>query len=383
MHDDTASGARALPHAAAPITARDLARFLNVYEVEAAARARLTPMVFGYYASGAHDEISLRENRLAWDRLALRPRVLVDVGRREAATTLLGVRLPVPMVIAPMALQRMAHPDGEIATARAAGAAAVPLILSTFSTAPVDEVRAATAAPLWFQLYVFRDRDRTRALVELAQSAGCTALVVTVDTPLLGRRERDVRNEFRLPPGVTLAHPMPGSLQTLPEVPAESGLAAHAIRMLDPTLTWRDLEWLRSITALPIVLKGIVRADDARRAADHGAAGIIVSNHGGRQLDTSIATARALPEIAQAVGDRLEVLVDGGIRRGTDIVKAIALGARAVCLGRPVLWGLAVAGERGVAHVLAILRDELDLAMALCGCATVDQITPDLLVPGP
>jgi 4-hydroxymandelate oxidase len=255
------------------------------------------------------------------------------------------------------------------------------MVLSTLSTVPVEEVRAATAAPLWFQLYVYQDREMTRALVARVEAAGCQALVLTVDTPLLGRRERDVRNRFSLPPDVTIAHAMPGGQQTIPHAPADSGLAVQASRTIDPSLTWDDVAWLRSITRLPLVLKGIVRGDDAARAVERGAAGIVVSNHGGRQLDTTVATIRALPEVVEAVAGRAEVLLDGGVRRGTDVLKALALGARAVLVGRPMLWGLALGGEGGAAQVLRILRDELDLAMALCGCRTIAEITPDLIAP--
>ncbi|MDQ3517524.1 MAG: alpha-hydroxy-acid oxidizing protein, partial [Gemmatimonadota bacterium] len=282
----------------------------------------------------------------------------------------------------PMAFQRLAHPDGELATARAAARAGWGMILSTLSTTPVEEVSAATNAPLWFQLYVFKDREMTRALVERAERAGCSALVLTVDTPVLGRRERDVRNHFHLPADVSIAHTMPGGMQKLPEVDDDSGLAAHAHSMLDAAVTWRDIDWLRSFTTLPVLLKGILRADDARLAVENGVAGIIVSNHGGRQLDTAVASIRALPEIAQAVAGEVEILVDGGIRRGTDIVKALALGARAVLLGRPVLWGLALNGEEGVTLVMEMLRDELDLAMALCGCRSIGELGADLIASG-
>ena len=355
---------------------------INLHDMEEAARDRLPPMIFGYYSSGAHDEITLRENRASYDRIALRPRVLSDVSVRDLSTTVLGAALPVPILIAPMAFQRLAHPDGELATARAAAQAGWGMILSTLSTTPVEEVSAATSAPLWFQLYVFKDREMTRALVERAERAGCSALVLTVDTPVLGRRERDVRNHFHFPAEVSIAHTMPGGMQKLPELEDDSGLAAHAHRMLDASINWRDIDWLKSFTPLPVLLKGILRADDARLAVESGAAGIIVSNHGGRQLDTAVATIRALPEIAEAVAGRVEILVDGGIRRGTDIVKALALGARAVLLGRPVLWGLALDGERGVTRVMRILRDELDLAMALCGCRTIEELSADLIASG-
>jgi 4-hydroxymandelate oxidase len=353
--------------------------FVNLSEAEASARERLPYPVYCYYAGGAHDEITLAENRRAYDRIALRPRVLVDVSRRDLSTTVLGERVDLPVLVAPMAFQRMAHPDGELATVRAVEAAGSIMTLSTLSTASVEDVRAATNRPLWFQLYVHQDRSVTRALVERVEALGYGALVLTVDTPLLGRRERDVRNEFQLPPGITIANVMPGGSTTLGVAERDSALAAYFAGMHDASLTWSDLEWLRSTTRLPVLLKGVLRADDAARAAEHGASGVIVSNHGGRQLDTALATIRALPEIAQAVGGRVELFIDGGIRRGTDVLKAIALGARAVLVGRPVLWGLTVAGEAGVRRVLELLRDELDLAMALCGCARLEEVTADLV----
>jgi 4-hydroxymandelate oxidase len=236
---------------------------------------------------------------------------------------------------------------------------------------------------VWFQLYVYRDRGATEALVRRAEAAGARALVLTVDAPLLGRRERDVRNRFQLPPELSLCNLSNPELSKLPDCPSGSGLAGYFASLLDPALTWRDLAWLRSITRLPVVVKGVVRADDAARAAEHGASAVVVSNHGGRQLDTAPATIDALPAIADAVAGRCEVLLDGGVRRGTDVVKALALGARAVLVGRPILWGLAVDGAPGVARVLELLRAEVDLALALCGCPDVAQVTRDLVVrPG-
>jgi len=256
------------------------------------------------------------------------------------------------------------------------------MILSTLSTRPVEAVVAAASGPVWFQLYVYRDRGATEALVRRAEAAGCRALVLTVDAPLLGRRERDVRNRFRLPPGLSVANMLPEGYGDLPPVDADSGLAAYVAALLDPSLSWKDVAWLRSITELPVVVKGIVRPDDALRAAEVGAAGIVVSNHGGRQLDTAPATLDVLPEIADALaahGHAIELLLDGGVRRGTDVLKALALGARAVLLGRAILWGLAADGEAGAAYVLRLLRDELDLAMALAGAPNVAAITRDLI----
>ena len=355
---------------------------LNLLELEALARERLPAMCFDYYASGADDEITLRDNRAAFGRIALRYRVLVDVSARDLSTTVLGERVAMPVLVAPTAFQRMAHPDGELATARAAGAAGTITTLSTLSNTAVEDVVAAASGPVWFQLYVYRDRGATEALVRRVEAAGCRALVLTVDAPLLGTRERDVKNRFCLPDGLAVENMHGAGLGALPAVEG-SGLAAYFASQIDPSLTFRDLEWLTTRTKLPVLVKGIVRGDDAVRAIEHGAAGIVVSNHGGRQLDTSIATIDALADVASAVADRTELLMDGGVRRGTDVLKAIARGARAVLVGRPVLWGLAIDGRRGVERVLAILRAEIDLAMALAGCPTVADISTDLLWASP
>jgi 4-hydroxymandelate oxidase len=357
---------------------------VNVFDFETIARENLSREAYDYYAGGAHDEVSVRGNRAAYDRLSIAYRVLVDVSRRDMSTSILGQPVAMPMLVAPTAFHRMATPEGEVATARAAGAAGTAMILSTLSTSTVESVVAAATGPIWFQLYVYRDRQATEGLVRRAEAAGCRALVLTVDAPLLGRRERDVRNLFRLPPGLAVANLLPEGYGDMPPAAADSGLAAYVASFLDPSLSWRDVAWLRSITSLPLLVKGIVRPDDALRAADSGVAGIVVSNHGGRQLDTSPATLDALPEIVDALaahGHRIEVLMDGGVRRGTDVLKALALGARAILIGRPVLWGLAADGEAGVVSVLRLLRDELDLAMALAGAPTLTDITRDLVRP--
>ncbi|HEX6051460.1 MAG TPA: alpha-hydroxy acid oxidase [Gemmatimonadaceae bacterium] len=353
--------------------------FLNLAEIEAAARERLTALAYEYYAGGANDEVTVRENRSAFERLAIRYRVLVDVSRRSTQTSVLGQPIELPVLLAPTAFHRLACDEGEIAAARAAAAAGTIMILSTASTCTIEDV-GAVPGPKWFQLYVYSDRSLTEALVARAEAAGMTAIVLTVDAPILGRRERDLRNRFHLPDGVRLANvPSSGSVP-VPTGHGESGLAIHFASGIDASLTWRDVEWLRGRTRLPVLIKGIVRGDDAARAIDHGAAGIIVSNHGGRQLDTAIPTIRALPDVAEAVAGRAEVLLDGGVRRGTDVIKALALGARAVLVGRPVVWGLAVGGEAGLRRVLDLLRAEIDLAMALCGCPTVADISRDLVV---
>ena len=352
---------------------------LNLAEYEARGRETLPGPVCDYYCGGAQDEITLRENRAAFDRLPLRYRVLRGAERRDTGGTLLGHALRTPILVAPMAFQAMAHPDGELAAARATAAAGSVYVLSTLSTTPVEQVVAAAAGRVWFQLYVYRNRDVTAALVRRVEAAGCSAIVLTVDAPMLGRRERDVRNSFTLPRGLAAANLTAAGLQELPETHGESGLAAYFASLIDPGLTWEDVAWLRSLTALPIIVKGIVRPDDALLALESGAAGVVVSNHGGRQLDTAPATIDALEPIARALAGRLVLLLDGGVRRGTDVVKALALGAHGVLVGRPVLWGLAVDGERGVAAVLEVLRQELDLAMALCGCRSLAELTPDLV----
>jgi 4-hydroxymandelate oxidase len=353
---------------------------INLFELEALAREKLSGESYDYYASGAQDEVTLRENRAAYDRLSLANRVLVDVSRRDLTTTVLGQPVAMPLLVAPTAFQRLATPEGELATVRAAGAAGTVMILSTLSNSSIEEVVAAASGPVWFQLYVYRDRKATEGLVRRAEAAGCRAIVLTVDAPVIGRRERDVRNRFHLPSGLSVANLLPVGYGDLPPSATDSGLATYVSALIDPALSWRDIAWLRSLTTLPLVIKGIVRPDDALRAAEAGAAAIVVSNHGGRQLDTAPATIEVLPEVADALaGSPVEVLVDGGVRRGTDIVKALALGARAVLVGRPVLWGLAVGGEAGAALALGLLRSELDLAMALAGAPTVAEITRDLV----
>lgn len=354
---------------------------INLFEYETLANQQLPQMARDYYASGAWDEITLRDNRAAFDRYKLRPRMLVGVSRRDLSTTVFGQSLPLPILIAPMAFQCLAHPDGEIATAKAAAKLGSVMVLSTLSTKSIEDVASVrTQTPQWFQLYVHRDRGLTRALVERAYAAGFQALCLTVDTPLVGRRERDTRNQFTLPPEMELANLSALTDLEIPFRTGESGLFAYFAEQIDPGLTWADLAWLESISPLPVVVKGILRGDDAIRAVEHGAKAIIVSNHGGRQLDGAIASIDALGEVVAAVGDKIDVLVDGGIRRGTDILKALALGAKAVLLGRPILWGLAIGGEAGVQHAIELLRDELDLAMALSGCAKLPDIDSSLVV---
>ena len=343
-------------------------RLVNVDDFAEAARERMEPGAYGYVAGGAGDERTLRGNATAFERWELRPRVLVDVGSVTTATTVLGTEVALPVLVAPTAFQRLCDPEGELATARAAAGAGTVMTLSTLSSVtPAELAAAAPGAAQWFQLYWSRDRGFTQELVAGAAEAGFSALMLTVDLPVAGRRERDVRAAFALPDDL----PLPNLPQELRRENFHQAL--HAV--VDDTLTWRDLEWLRSVCSLPIVIKGILTAEDALLAAEHGASAVVVSNHGGRQLDGVPATLDVLPEVVEAVGERVEVLLDGGIRRGTDVLKALALGARATLSGRAVLYGLAAQGEQGAARVLELLRLELELGLKLLGCPTPGDVT--------
>jgi 4-hydroxymandelate oxidase len=353
---------------------------INLWEYEQLAKANLSPMAFDYYSSGAGDEITLQDNRAAFARVKLRPRMLVDVSEINLNTKIFGVPLQLPVLIAPMAFQCLAHPEGEIATAKAAAAAGVGMVLSTLATQSLETVAQVPNPFKWFQLYIHKDKGLTRALVERAYSAGYQAICLTVDAPVLGKRERDQRNEFALPPDLHPANLTSMSGLDIPHAKGESGLLTYFAAQINPAVTWQDLEWLQSISPLPLVLKGILRGDDAVRAVEYGAQGVVVSNHGGRQLDGAIASFDALPEIVAAVEGRAEVLIDGGFRRGTDILKALALGAKAVLIGRPVLWGLAVSGQAGVAHVISLLQEELITAMKLSSCPTLQDIDSSLVI---
>jgi isopentenyl diphosphate isomerase/L-lactate dehydrogenase-like FMN-dependent dehydrogenase len=335
---------------------------INVADYERLARERLDPGAYGYFAGGAGDERTLRDNVAAFERWRLRPRMLVDVGGVTTRTTVLGRDVSMPVLVAPVAIQRVAHPDGEEGMARAAAAMETVMCLSTIATAAPSEVAAAApSGRRWFQLYCFRDRGVTRGLIDEAVEHGYEAIVLTVDAPRGGRRERDLRTAFQVPPGTTVP--------ALAKAGGREGMTiAEVFAFVDPTLTWRDLEALATATELPILVKGILTAEDARLAVEHGAVGVVVSNHGGRQVDGVPATIDVLPEVVDEVAGECEVLVDGGVRRGTDVVAALALGARAVLAGRAPLWGLAVDGETGARRVLEILREEIELALCLCGC---------------
>jgi 4-hydroxymandelate oxidase len=358
---------------------------VNVAEFEELARRAMEPGAFEYYFGGAGDEATLRRNVSAFADFALLPRVLVDVAKVDTSTSVFGTRVASPILIAPTAFHRLAHAEGERATARAAAAANTIYTVSTIATTRLEDVAAeAPGGARWFQLYVYKDRALTENLIDRAEAAGYGALVLTVDTPRLGRRERDLRSGFRLPDGVEIAN-----LSHLKEQRdgitgwAEgSSFSLYIHQQLDSSLDWRSLEWLKSRTRLPVLVKGVLHPEDATRSLDHGADAIWVSNHGGRQLDGASSTIEALSSVVEAVGQAgspAPVFLDGGVRRGVDALKAVALGARAVFVGRPVLWGLAADGERGVAQVLELLRAEFELAMALCGCASVEEIRRGLI----
>ncbi len=357
---------------------------LNLQQYETAAREKLPQMVFDYIAGGADDEITLADNRRAWQRWRLRPRVLVDVSRRDLSTTVLGTPIALPVLTAPCAFNALTHPAGECAVARAVTAAGTIQIVSTAATYSLEEVAEAAPAGLrWFQLYCYRDRGITRSLVDRAVAAGYRALCLTVDAPYVGRRERDLSNCFGLPPGLRWKNLEPAGFDRMDIPERGSALVQYIADIWDAGLDWRAVEWLRSTSNLPLVIKGILTAEDTRRAIDSGVSGIVVSNHGGRQLDGTLATGDALAEVAEAAAGQVEIFVDGGIRRGSDVLKALALGARAVLIGRPYLWGLALGGEAGVAHVLELLRSEIDLNLALAGRPTIAQIDRTLVDPLP
>jgi isopentenyl diphosphate isomerase/L-lactate dehydrogenase-like FMN-dependent dehydrogenase len=355
--------------------------FTNLLELEDLARAKVPRPAFDYIAGGADDEVSLHRNREAYGKWALRPRVLVDVSSCDTSTTVLGQPVSMPILVAPTAFHGLVHPDGELGTARGAAAAGTLMVVSAIATRTMEEIASSIAAPRWFQLYVWKDREVTAELVKRATRSGYRAICLTVDTPLLGRREKDERNAFTLPPGIGIANVRPAGLDGMPDSQHGSAFAKYVKEMLDPAVTWRDLAWLRSLTSLPIVVKGIMTMEDAKLAVENGIDGIVVSNHGGRQLDSTPATLDVLPEIVDAVRGRVEVYMDGGIRRGTDVLKAIALGARAVLVGRSPLWGLALGGAEGVRAVLDHLRKEFELAMALSGRSSLGQIDRSLVQP--
>ena len=342
---------------------------VNLFEFEPLARQRLPPAVWDYIAQGAADEITLRRNREAFDTMRLQPRVLTNVSTLDTRLDLFGQKLEFPILLAPVAAQGQIHAGAEPEAARGASAAGATMIVSTFANARIEDIARAARGRVWFQLYVHRDRQATRDLVQRAEAAGCTVLCITVDSPVIPMRDREKRRGWRLP--YTGQPVSPGG--------RVSPIYADA---LNPAVTWETVAWIRSFAKIPVLLKGILAPEDARRAASERVAGVIVSNHGGRNLDTTPATIEALPAVVEAVQGQTTILLDGGVRRGTDVVKALALGARAVLIGRPYLWGLAVDGAGGVQRVVEILRAELETAMALCGAPSLALIRRQLVWPG-
>lgn len=353
---------------------------LSVDEFEDAARGVVDPHAWDFVHGGSGTERTLAANREQFDRYALRPRVLTDVSACDLTTRILGSQLAAPLGIAPMAYHRLVHPQGETATAAAAGRTGTLFVMSIFSSTRIEEVAAAGSGPLWLQLYWLKRPGVLEDLVARAEAAGVRALVLTVDAPRVARRRRDVRNSFTLPAHISAVNVDPAAMAAGHErVEASSAIEAHSRDQFKQPLTWSDLARLRTMTRLPIVLKGILRGDDARLAAEHGADAVIVSNHGGRQLDGAVPTLAALPEVVAAVPPGFPVLFDGGVRRGTDVLTALALGAHTVLIGRPALWGLAHAGAAGAEAVLRMLRDELEEAMVLCGVPSLADIEPGLV----
>jgi L-lactate dehydrogenase (cytochrome) len=380
--------------------ARRLAKAADVGDLRRIAKRRLPHGVFDYIDGAAEDERTVLANTEAYRTRTFKPRVLRDVSHVDPSTTLLGKRIPLPLVLGPTGFARIADPQGELAVARAAARANLPFTLSTIGTRSIEEVAAVSDGPKWFQLYVFRDRGLTKELIERAREAGYEALMLTVDTAVFGRRERDIRRGFTLPPKIGLGTIVDGALHprwTWAFVRAEPivfanvagrdvgdgtsavELADYVNTQLDASLSWKDLDWLRSVWDGPVVLKGIQTVADAELAADAGVEVVSLSNHGGRQLDTAPATLDLVEPVVQAIGDRVEVICDGGVRRGSDVVKAVALGAKAVSAGRVHFYALGAGGERGVDHVLGLLDAGVRRTMALCGVTTVDEITRDLL----
>jgi 4-hydroxymandelate oxidase len=358
----------------------DVPNPLNVWEYERLAEESLDEASYGYFAGGAGDEHAVRGNVQAFDRWRLRPRVLVDVGQVKTAATILGTEISMPIIAAPVAFQRMAHPEGEVAVSKAVAEVGTIMCLSSLATAsPAEVAAAASAGARWFQLYWHPDRGVTRSMLERAKEAGFAAVVLTVDLPVLGPRERDLRTGFALHADYRM--------EVYASALGDFGLVTPSVigQLVDPTLTWRDLEWLHENAGLPVIAKGILTAEDAVLAAEHGCNAVVVSNHGGRQLDRAVASLDALPEVAEAVGDRVDVLMDGGIRRGADVAIALGLGAKAVLIGRPVIWGLATHGVDGVRHIFELLRDELLIALALLGCSAPDAVVRSHVIaaPGP
>jgi len=346
---------------------------LSLAEFESIAPEQMSPMALAYVSGGAADELTMHANNEDWRRIKLKPRVLVDVSHLDLSTELFGHKMNTPILLAPAAFHRLFHPDAELATVAGANHAKATMVMSSYATEAVESVTAVAKHPIWFQLYTQTDKELTREMIERAQAAGCKALCVTVDTPVLGARHRESRSHFHLPADFKLPNLNLGAISHRPV------RGAIYSELLNPQLTWKDIEWLRSIAKVPLLLKGVVNPDDALHAVNSGVDGLIVSNHGARNLDTLPSTAQALPRIAEKIQGKIPLLVDGGIRRGTDILKAIALGATSVLVGRPYLYALAAAGSQGVARVLEILKTELEMAMALTGRTKIKDIDRSVL----
>lgn len=348
---------------------------VNIYEYEALAKERLPPAEYDFIAGGATDEITLRRTRAAFDAIMLRPRMLVDISQPNLSTTVLGQSIAFPILVDPAGGHGRAHAEGELATVRAAGAMGTLLLLSSGSTYRLEEVAQAATGPIWFQQYLYRDREITQRMAHRAQEAGYSGLCLTLDSTVRAKRERNIRNQYSSP-----SSPNYEGLEVSETSWQMSSDAPRGVNnLIDRAATWPYVEWLAAHTPLPLVVKGIMTAEDARLCAEHGVKALIVSNHGARQLDTTFASIEVLPEVVDAVQGQCEVYLDGGIRRGTDVLKALALGARAVLIGRPLFWGLAVDGEMGVRAVLKMLRDELEMAMGMCGRPTIESIDRSLL----
>ena len=348
---------------------------VNIFEYEEIARERLNQGDYDFIAGGATDEITLRRTRAVFDSIMMRPRMMVDVSERDLSTTVLGQNISFPVMLDPAGNHGAAHPDGELATAKAAGAMGTVMVLSSHASRTLEDVAQVATGPMWFQQYFFKDRELTLEMAHRAEEAGYSALCLTLDAKIKPKRERNIRNNYVGPASPNYAH------LELAEHAWKFGADAPAgpSDIRDVATTWPDLDWLASNTRLPLVVKGIMAGEDGRQSAEHGAKAVIVSNHGARYLDTTFATIEVLPEVVEAVDGKAEVYLDGGIRRGSDIFKALALGARALLIGRPLFWGLAVEGEAGVVSVLEILRDELDATMGMCGRTTIDSIDIDAL----
>lgn len=359
----------------------NLERLICVQDFEIYARNNLSSEARDYYFSGANHEQTLRDNIEAFGRFKIRPKCLRDVSKRDLSVTLLGEKVSFPIGISPTAMQKMAHPDGEIATAKAAASMETVAIFSTIATTSIEDIGKNSNGLKWFQLYIYKDRRITVDLIKRAERNGFKAIVLTVDTPVFGMRLADARNKFSLPSNLRMANFDLNDVKSFGVVgKEESGLNEYASSLFDSSLTWEDVKWLKSITSLPLVVKGILTNDDAILALKYGADAIMISNHGGRQLDSVPATIEVLPEIAKALNGKCEIYIDGGIRTGIDVLKALALGAKAVFIGRPVIWGLSYNGEEGVKQILKILRKEFDLAMALSGCSRISDINMSMVV---